>query len=270
MQKLVKSGIYCHNVFMITQKELTKYLNQLLYITDYQDYGPNGLQIEGTNNIKKIAFAVSATADSINQAVKLQADALIVHHGLFWKFHGPKTITKSFYKRVAPLIKNDINLYGYHLPLDGHIELGNAASIAHKIGLEKLQPFGDHKGMPTGVKGSFAKNISPKELKQILKKTLDHEIIHNNLATEIKNLGIITGGANSNWKDCLAHNLDAYLTGEISEHDWHESQEAEIHFFAGGHNATEQFGVQSLLEHLHTRFQANELDFFFIPSANPA
>lgn len=252
-------------------KKLINYLNKYLNIYDYADYGPNGLQIEGKNNVKKLAFAVSATKDSVAKAVELKADALIVHHGLFWKFHGPKTITKAFYHRVAPLIKNDINLLGYHLPLDAHMKVGNAASIAKKLELTDLAPFGDHKGMPTGVQGKLKSALTPSELSELLKDTLGHNIIHSKPNDEkISSLGIITGGANSDWTYCLRQNLDAYLTGEISEHDWHEAKESGVHFFAGGHNATEQFGVQSLLEHLHEEFKEENLELFYIPSENPA
>ncbi len=256
---------------MIERSVLEKYLNEYLRTGQYQDYGPNGLQIEGTDAIKKIAFAVSATKESIAKAVEINADALIVHHGLFWKFHGPKVITKAFYQRVAPLIKNNINLFGFHLPLDGHIEIGNAAAIAKKLNLMNIQSFGDYKGMPTGVLGEFPTPIDNDLLKEELSQILSHNIIHSKPGPEkIKNIGIITGGANSEWKECLNSNLDSYLTGEMSEHDWHEAKESGIHFYAGGHNATEQFGIQELLKHLHHKYNDKELDFFYIPSDNPA
>ncbi|MAX65862.1 MAG: Nif3-like dinuclear metal center hexameric protein [Bacteriovoracaceae bacterium] len=256
---------------MINTKDLVDYLNKLLNIYDYQDYGPNGLQIQGKSEIKKIAFAVSATKDSIAKAVEIKADMLIVHHGLFWKFHGPRAIKGSFYRRVAPLIKHDINLLGYHLPLDGHMEYGNAASLAKKIGLTSLLPFGDHKGMPTGVKGKFSQGVSPKELIKRLSEVLEHPIMHSAPNDEIiKSMGIITGGANSDWRLCLSENLDSYLTGEMSEHDWNEAQEDNIHYFAGGHHATEKFGVQELMKHLHEKYTDNELEYFYIPSQNPA
>ncbi|MCT4642667.1 MAG: Nif3-like dinuclear metal center hexameric protein [Bacteriovoracaceae bacterium] len=257
---------------MITRKKLTNYLNGLLNIYDYTDYGPNGLQIEGRTQIKKIAFAVSATAYSVQKAIELQADALIVHHGLFWKFHGPKTLTGAFYKRAAPLVKNDISLFGYHLPLDGHMEVGNAAAIANLLELTDLKPFGDYKGMPTGVSGKFKEKINSKDLASKLEKILDHKVIHSspNDNDEISSMGIITGGANSDWIMAKRKGLDSYLTGEISEHDWHEAKESNIHFYAGGHNATEQFGVQRLLERMSIDLKDKELEFFYIPSSNPA
>ena len=253
----------------IKRKELENFLNKTLNIWDFQDYGPNGLQIEGIPEIKKIVFAVSATRKSIEFAVEQKADALVVHHGLFWKFHGPKTITKEFARRVRPIIKSEINLFGYHLPLDAHIEYGNAAAIAKKLGLKNISPFGDYKGSPTGVKGSFNKAKTPNELENELHEILNHKVI---VATEdqnnkIKSMGIITGGANGDWIFAKREGLDSYLTGEISEHDWHEAQEAGITFFAGGHNATEQFGVQSLQKLIEEKFS---IETIFYPSENPA
>jgi len=256
---------------MIDRNELITELNTLLDINSYQDYGPNGLQIEGSDKLKKLAFAVSATRYTVEKACELGADALIVHHGLFWKFHGTRPLTGSFFKRVQPLILNNINLIGYHLPLDAHLKYGNAASIASEIGLENLKPFGDHKGMPTGVHGSFKTKVKPRDLQEKLAKVLDHDVIHAAPnEEEIETMGIITGGANGDWTIARDMNLDSYLTGEISEHDWHEAKEDNIHFFAGGHNATEQFGVQSIMRYIHEKFQDKELELFFIPVNNPA
>lgn len=253
----------------VKRKDLEIFLNKTLNIWEFNDYGPNGLQIEGTKEIKKVAFAVSATRASVEKTIEWGADALIVHHGLFWKFHVAKTITKAFAKRVIPLIKNDVNLFGYHLPLDAHIEYGNAASIAKQIGLVDLEPFGDHKGSPTGVKGKFSAKINAADLKQKLEGILCHDVILacENDSEPMRSMGIITGGANSDWVNAYRENLDAYLTGEISEHDWHESQESGVTFFAGGHNATEQFGVQSLQKLIENEFG---LETKYFSSENPA
>lgn len=254
---------------MVKRSELEYFLNQYLEIQNFSDYGPNGLQIEGKNEIKKIAFAVSATKASVQEAVEKEADALIVHHGLFWKFHGTRPLTGPFAHRVLPLVKREINLFGYHLPLDAHFECGNAASLGNKINLINQTPFGDYKGSPTGVKGGFDHPIGADELKTKLEKVLNRSVI---LASpdpnkKIETMGIITGGANSEWKDAVGAGLDAYLTGEISEHDWHESQESGIHMFAGGHHATEQFGIQSLMQKVSS---FAKVDCFYIDSPNPA
>lgn len=253
----------------IKVKELEKYLNSLLNIYEFSDYGPNGLQVEGSKTISKVAFSVSATKHSIAKACEWGADALVVHHGLFWKFHGTKPIKGPFAKRVIPLIKNDINLFGYHLPLDAHPEVGNAAAIADELELVNRDSFGDYKGSPTGIKGKFKSPMTRDELAKKLEGILNHKVIHSVPETkdEIKSIGIITGGANSEWYLAMKEGLDGYLTGEMSEHDWHESAESGVTMFAGGHNATEQFGVQRLKQKIEEKFS---LQCLYIESENPA
>lgn len=254
---------------MITRSQLNDYYQALLRPEAYADYCPNGLQIEGTEQIECIAFAVSATRDSIHQAVENKADALVVHHGLFWTFHGAKPLTGAFGQRIFPLVKNDISLFAYHLPLDGHPDIGNAATLGQMIDCRQQQPFGDYKGSATGIKGALEQPLVASALQQKLVAVLKHNVI---LATPdnnalIRSVGIITGGANSEWRLAEKERLDAYITGEISEHDWHESREAGIHMFAGGHHATEQFGIQALMEKTRQQFA---LECFFIGSENPA
>ncbi len=253
----------------IKRDDLTRFLNELLTPENYQDYGPNGLQIEGTETIAKIAFAVSATVQSAHAAVAQGAQALIVHHGLFWRFHGARPLIGPFARRVFPLVRHQINLYGYHLPLDGHMEIGNAATLAQKLKLQHLEPFGEYQGATTGVQGRLSQPVIAKALQKQLEQILDHPVI---LASpdpdaHIRSLGIITGGANSQWRLALEAGLDAYVTGEISEHDWHESQEARIHMFAGGHHATEQFGIQALMAKIADTF---EVECVYLPCDNPA
>jgi dinuclear metal center YbgI/SA1388 family protein len=257
---------------MIDRNFIIDDLNQYLNIHLYDDYCPNGLQVEGKEKIQTIAFAVSATYASIQKAIALKADMLIVHHGLFWKFHGAKTITGPFGKRLIPLIQHQINLLAYHLPLDAHLECGNARAIADLINLQNIRPFGDYKKMPTGVCGELAQEQTVKQLQDKLSSVLNHPIL---LSTSDENafihsVGIITGGANSQWTQAYDNGLDAYISGEMSEHDWHEAKEAGIHFFAGGHNATEQFGVQRLIKYLHNKYGSDQLNLFYIPSENPA
>jgi dinuclear metal center YbgI/SA1388 family protein len=250
--------------------DLHQYLNNLLSPALFDDYCPNGLQIEGKDEIKKIIFSVSATRYSAEYAAQKKACALICHHGLFWKFHGTKPLTGAFYKRVAPLVKNDINLFGYHLPLDAHHEVGNAASLAKLISLNDLEPFGQYKGAATGIKGTLNTSMTGSELKKKLEVLLNHQVYYSNPEDkqEIKSIGIITGGANSEWKEAKKERLDAYITGEMSEHDYHESRESNIHMFAGGHHATEKFGILALMKKVQTAFP--DLECEFLDSDNPA
>lgn len=254
---------------LLSRSELQRYLSDLLNPQGYADYGPNGLQIEGAESIRRIAFAVSATAHSAQAAALGQAQALIVHHGLFWKFHGPKTLTGPFARRVFPLVRHEINLFAYHLPLDAHPEVGNAAVLARALGMDELQPFGDYEGRPTGVKGRLTAPMSAAGWRDQMSAVLAHPVL---LATPDENAcvhtaGIITGGANRDWPRALREGLDAYVTGEMSEHDWHESREAGMHMYAGGHSATERFGILTLMERIGKEFG---VECFFIPSDNPA
>ena len=248
----------------VSCKELENYLGKLLSPELFDDYAPNGLQIEGQSAISKIAFAVSATQESIRASVEWGAEALVVHHGLFWKYMGARTITGPWGKRVNLCIKNNLNLFAYHLPLDGHQEFGNAAALANIIGLEEISAFAMYKKQPMGVKGRLLKPANAKELKVQLEKILQHPVV---VATSdenqiIRTVGIITGGANNDWIKAQEDNLDAFITGEISEYNWHDAIEAGVHFFAGGHHATEKFGTLSLMNKIKLDYPGVDTRFF--------
>lgn len=252
-----------------SRQQIDSYLDQLLRPSEFQDYGPNGLQIEGREEIGRLAFAVSATADSVTRAVEWQADGLIVHHGLFWKFHGVRPIVGPFAKRVLPLVRAEVNLFGFHLPLDANLEIGNAAGIARRLALQDIESFGEHEGMPTGVSGRLPAAPAAEALQAQLADILEHDVILSSpdSSATVETLGIITGGANSAWVEAHRAGLDAFLTGEMSEHDWHEAKESGIHMFAGGHNATESFGIQDLMARMKADFPAVEMTY--LPSLNP-
>ncbi len=252
-----------------TKSELIKYFSGLLTPENFDDYAPNGLQIEGCEDVQKIAFAVSATQDSIKKAIEWGAHALVAHHGVIWKYQGGRPITGAWGERIKLCVKNDLNLFAYHLPLDAHLEVGNAVSLARELGLKKITPFGPYKKQFLGAKGEFENSLSGSELKTKLEITLSHLIVHADPGEEkkIKSIGIITGGANNEWSQALSDGLDAYLTGEISEYNWHDSQEAGVHYFAGGHHATERPGIKSLMERTKKDLKV-EVKFF--DSENPA
>ena len=251
------------------RSDFVNYFQRLLTPEVFEDYSPNGLQVEGKESLAKIAFAVSATQDSIAQAKSWGADALVVHHGIFWKHQGSRPVTGAWGERVKTLVKSDMNLLAYHLPLDAHAEVGNAVSLGKEMGLTDMQPFALYKRQPMGAKGKFPAPLKASELKSKLEKILNHSVI---LASPdenktISSIGIITGGANNEWAEAMKDGLDAYLTGEISEYNWHDSQEAGIHYFAGGHHATERFGILSLMEKVETDLR---LECRFFDSRNPA
>ncbi len=252
----------------ISRNELNTFFSKLLLPHEFTDYCPNGLQIEGTERINKIAFTLSASAKSIEQAVEMGADTLVTHHGIFWKYMETQTIRGPLAARIKPLIKNDVNLFAYHLPLDAHLEIGNAKCIANLLDMHKIAPFGDFKGSPTGIQGILRQPTKARVLAKNLKLLLGHNVVmaSPNENNYIEKLGIITGGANDGWKQASRSGLDAFLTGEISEHDWHNSQEAGIHMFAGGHYATEKFGIQALMNKTQEQL---DIPCFFIEQDNP-
>lgn len=253
----------------LERDDLIIYLNQFLTPQVFEDYAPNGLQVEGKATLKRLAFAVSATQDSLKNAIEWKADALIVHHGIFWKHQGARTITGPWGERVKLCVKHDLNLIAYHLPLDAHPEIGNAVALGRKIGLEDLAPFALYKKQPMGTKGKFATPFSARDLREKLKMILHHEVIlaSPDESKPITSMGIITGGANNEWARACEEGLDAYLTGEISEYNWHDSIEAGIHYYAGGHHATERFGILALMEKIRSEFP---IEAKFFDSTNPA
>lgn len=255
-------------VGMIRRQDLNFFLNELLAIEQFEDYGPNGLQVEGRETIHRLAFAVSASREAIEAAVELKADALVVHHGLFWSAQGPRPLVGPLMHRVGPLIRHEISLFAYHLPLDAHPIHGNAAVLGRALGLQALKPFGDYRGQAVGVQGVLPSASRVVDLQDQLAGLLHHQVCLASREPDarVSSVGIITGGASSGWRQALDAGLDVYITGEMSEHDWHDSREAGIHLFAGGHTATEVFGVQSLKALLETRFG---LEGSFIDSQNP-
>lgn len=255
---------------MITRLELYNFFNELLLPDSFNDFCPNGLQVTGNETIHKITFAVSATIDSINKCVFNKTDALVVHHGVFWDFHGVKPITGTFGERITNLIRNNINLFSYHLPLDAHLTIGNASIIGSKLGIINPTSFGDYKGSPTGIKGEMSEPMKVFQLEEKLRSLLNHNII---VASSDKNkiiqrVGIITGGASGDWAIAKSQNLDAFVTGEIHHYDWIDSIEAGIHMFAGGHEATERFGIMELMKATYEKF-GDSVECGFIESDNP-
>jgi dinuclear metal center YbgI/SA1388 family protein len=254
----------------VQRSDLSSYFEQLLNPGLFDDYAPNGLQVEGVDRVTKVAFAVSATLESIQAALAWGAHALVVHHGIFWKHQGARPITGAWGQRARQLIKHDLNLFAYHLPLDGHAQVGNAVTLATEIGLTEVVPFGAYKKQFLGASGSLLQPQSAQALQQHLAKVLSHPVImatHDENAL-IKTIGIITGGANQEWIQAQQAGLDAYLTGEISEYNWHDAREAKLHYFAGGHHATEKFGPQALMRRLQQDCPGVEAKFFDSP--NPA
>ncbi len=238
---------------MVTLQDLSQYLQQLLSPADFADYCPNGLQVEGKGEIKKIAFAVSASLAVIEEAVKRQADALIVHHGIFWN-KDPHVVIGTRKEKLARLLQNGISLLAYHLPLDAHQKLGNNWKAAFDLGLEDLNPFALSGKIAIGVKGKTGP-ISTEAFQKKLESYYGHPA-HVALGgkKEIRSAAIISGGAHRYIDEAADENLDCFITGSFDEPIWDIAHERKINFFALGHYSTERVGVIALMTHLHKQF----------------
>ncbi len=250
---------------MITLKELCAYCDTLLASSTVQDYCVNGLQVEGKTSIKRLATAVSASLATIQSAVEMGADALIVHHGMFWNGDS-YAITGPKREKLKLLLDNGISLIAYHLPLDIHPEYGNNWKAARDLGWTDLQPFGAHRGSFIGVKGKFSP-ISRNDFQKQLEKYYQHPA-HCALGGKetIATAALISGGAYRNIEEASAAGVDSFITGNFDEPAWHLAHEGGINFFSLGHSATERVGPQALGEHLKQRFQ---LDYKFLDIHNP-
>lgn len=247
-------------------KELVNYLDHYLNASAFEDYAPNGLQVEGRETVQRLALAVSASRSAMDRAIAWNADALLVHHGLFWKGMGQE-ITGSKKKRIETLIKSDTSLLGYHLPLDAHEHTGNNAVLAKTIGLEDLQPFATLNNTPIGIRGRFAKPVSIEEFENRIRVRINKDalILHGG-RTEIETLGICSGGAPEFITQAVDLRLDGFLTGESREWVYHTAMEEQVLFVSAGHHATETFGVVALGEHLQKTFG---LEVTFLNEPNP-
>jgi dinuclear metal center YbgI/SA1388 family protein len=251
---------------IIHREALVIYLDQYLDSRG-RDYGPNGLQVEGREEIRKIVTGVSACQDLFVRAREAGADAVLVHHGLFWEGM-PRSLTGIQYRRVAELIRGEMNLLAYHLPLDRHLEVGNNAVAGRQLGLEDIEPFGLHDGLPVGVKGRFPEPIPAAELLERSRRIYAQEpLAYMSGPDTVSTLGIISGGGQRDFYTAIEEGLDAYITGEVTEWVMNVARESRVHYLAAGHYATERFGVQALGEHLRERFGV-EVEFIDVP--NPA
>lgn len=247
-------------------KQLVSILNDLLQAPQFKDYVPNGLQVSGREQIKRVATAVTADIASIEQAIDWQADVLLVHHGYFWKGEEP-VITGIKKKRLQLLLNHDINLLGYHLPLDCHQTLGNNAQLAKLLNVESIQTH-DASGQPNLLwQGKLSKAYSVDEFNQFLTEIFQRSPQHcpaDN--TNIQTLAWCSGAAQDVIEQAVALGVDAFISGEVSERTFYQAKEYDIHYFGCGHHATERYGVQALGQYLAENYQ---LTHQFFDSNNP-
>lgn len=251
----------------ITNKALVKYLSDYLSVTKIRDYCPNGLQVEGKAHINTIVTGVTASQALIDAAIEHQADAIVVHHGYFWKGENPCVVGMKKH-RLQALLSHDINLFAYHLPLDVHPTVGNNAQLAQRLdinvegGLDASDPFS------VAMKGRFNTPISHQTLVNRLAEQLDTSVLSEGDPERlIETVAWCSGGGQSYIDAAAEQGIDAFFSGEVSEQTIHTAREMAIDFFAAGHHATERYGAKALGEHIAETF---DVTVRFVDIPNPA
>jgi dinuclear metal center YbgI/SA1388 family protein len=251
----------------VSNRQLLALLNELLKPEKVKDYCPNGLQVEGKREITKLVTGVTASQALIDHAVSIKADAILVHHGYFWKGESP-CITGMKRNRIHTLMQHNINLYAYHLPLDIHPSLGNNAQLAKLLGIVDVSPREQNYPQSVVMQGRFADGISATELTNLLSNVLTRLPLHESAnKTNIETVAWCTGGGQGYIELAAENGIDAYITGEVSEQTIHTAREMDIHFYAAGHHATERYGVKALGEFIQ---QELEIETVFVDIDNPA
>lgn len=250
---------------MIERNFLVDYLNDFLDCDQFNDYAPNGLQIEGNDKIANICTAVSAGEKVIEKAIDLQADMLLVHHGYFWKGESPQILSAKK-RKIALILKNNINLCAYHLPLDAHLQIGNNACLANILQASNVKSH-----VVRGTKnllwtGEITKECLADDFANFLEKNIQKPIYLSGGLHKIRKIAWCSGAAQDFIEDAAFYKVDAYISGEVSERTFYQAQELGLHFFACGHNATERYGIKALGEHLAQKFN---LKHAFIDINNP-
>ncbi|MEA3243903.1 MAG: Nif3-like dinuclear metal center hexameric protein [Pseudomonadota bacterium] len=246
--------------------ELVDYCDRLLDAASFQDYCPNGLQVEGRGEVDKIVSGVTASQALIDAALQQRADLILVHHGFFWKGEDP-CLTGMKQRRIRALLANDISLLAYHLPLDAHPRLGNNAQLAQRLGLVEQGRFGDGRGPELACYGRLQEPLSSDGLSERIKRVLGRkpQCITGG-AGPLQGIGWCSGAAQGYLEAAARRGLDAFISGEISEPSVHIAREYGIDYFAAGHHATERYGVQALGAHLSNEFA---IEHIFIDIENP-
>ena len=261
-----KSGV-------ISRDDLSEYLFNYLGVARIKDYCPNGLQVEGRPQIKKIITGVTASLDLIERAIEEKVDAILVHHGWFWK-NDDSRVVGQLHDRLKQLMSHDINLFAYHLPLDIHPQLGNNAQLGKMMGWTLVKPSKKSPLATLGVMDGLIWEGKPtanqKTLGQLARSLASRlgrdPLVVGDLNQPIKRIAWCTGGAQNYIKEASLMKVDAYISGEISESTFHAANELGVAYIAAGHHATERYGIQALGQHLEKTFRIKHQ---FIDLPNP-
>lgn len=254
---------------MVQLTELVSYVDDLLEVDRFSDYCPNGLQVEGSATVGKLVSGVTASLALIEAAIDARADAIVVHHGYFWRGEDAR-VTGMKKQRLRRLLDSDTSLLAYHLPLDAHPLYGNNARLGEQLGLVVEGTFGGGSEPAIGLHGRLARPVAAKEFARQVGEALGREPLLVAGAGEdalVDTVAWCSGGAQGYIEQAVALGVDAYLTGEVSEQTVHVARECGIQFVAAGHHATERYGALALGRHLAENFS---LEHEFIDIDNPA
>ncbi len=251
---------------MIELSHLIRQLDDYLDSASIADYCPNGLQVQGRSEVRRVISGVTASQALIEAAIEQQADAILVHHGYFWKGENP-VVTGMKQRRLKSLLQHDISLIAYHLPLDIHPRVGNNVQLARQLGLTITGPLQAGNPKSVGLIGELDSPLDSAALAAHIGSCLQRTPMVIDAGRPIRTLGWCTGGAQSYIDHAIAAGVDAFITGEISEHSTHSALENGISYFAAGHHATERYGVQALGNWLAAELG---LEHQFIDCPNPA
>lgn len=251
---------------MAALEAIVSHLDDLLDLPSFEDYGPNGLQVPGAEEVHVIATGVSAQRELFERAAAEGAQLVLCHHGLFWNAQ-PRALTRALKGRLEALFAADLSLAAYHLPLDAHPEVGNNALICGALGLDRAEPFGEHRGRPIGFVGRSTEGLPFDELRERCAAAFGREpFVWPTGPQLVHSVGIVSGGGASSLGEAVSRGLDAFLTGEPAEPAMADAREGGVHFIAAGHYSTETFGVRRLGELLAERFG---VEHRFVEIPNP-
>ncbi|MBD8573543.1 Nif3-like dinuclear metal center hexameric protein [Pseudomonas syringae] len=242
-------------------EEADRYLNS----ARIQDYCPNGLQVEGRPQVMRIVSGVTASQALLDAAVEAQADLILVHHGYFWKGENPCVVGMK-QRRLKTLLRHDISLLAYHLPLDVHPEVGNNVQLARQLDITVEGPLDPENPRVVALVGSLAEPLSARDFARRVHEVLGREPLLIEGRSMIRRVGWCTGGGQGYIDQAIAEGVDLFLSGEASEQTFHSARENDISFIAAGHHATERYGVQALGDYLARRFA---VEHTFIDCPNP-
>lgn len=234
----------------VSRLAIEKHLADTLDINRFRDYCPNGLQVEGSERVRHVVTGVTASLALLDAALDAGADMVLVHHGYFWRGEDPRVVGPRR-RRLKMLLDHDINLFGYHLPLDAHPELGNNAQLAKRLGLKADGRFGEQ---DLGWIGSAAAGTVA-DLANVIGNALGRRpMLIGDPEQEVSRVAWCTGAAQNSFEQAIGAGASVYLSGEISEQTVHLARESGVAYLACGHHATERYGVQALGEYLSTQF----------------